>query len=255
MKSHIFFKCTTDEVCDSGTWMLQSLIKPEYILELTNSDFPMGRRKWNLVEGNTFCKLDVENDIQLTFSACYPGKFTCGLGQCIPLEDHCNIELNCEDQTDELNCAGIRTGNEYAKEKMPVSVTAEPITIYINVSLLGFPSISTKDGKISVDFYLNLRWYDLRLNLWNLDHDFSINSLSKEELDALWKPELDFVNSLLSESYSIQPLKGVLIKENDPSKEDISLATECNTYCNCYQIEFYFNNVSYLLSSIFISWQ
>ena len=234
MKSHIFFNCTTDEVCDSGTWMIQSLIKPEYILELTNSDFPMGRHKWKLVEGKTFCNHDVENDIQLTLSACYPGKFTCGPGQCIPLEDHCNIELNCEDQTDELNCAGIRTGNEYAREKMPVSVTAEPITIYINVSLLGFPSISTKDGKISVDFYLNLRWYDLRLDLWNLDHDFSKNSLSKEELDALWKPELDFVNSLLSELYSIQPLKGVLIKENDPSKEDISLATECNVYINCY---------------------
>ena len=30
----------------------------------------------------------------------------------------CNIELNCEDQTDEYNCAGIRIGNERGGKKI-----------------------------------------------------------------------------------------------------------------------------------------
>ena len=227
-KSHIFFKCVREGECDSGKWILQSLIKPEYKLELTNSDIPIGRQKWNLVQGDTICNNEIGSPIQLTFSPCYPGKFTCDSGQCIPLEERCNIELNCEDQTDENNCDGLKIGSNYAKEKIPVSATADPTIIYINVSLLAFPIISTKDNKFSTDFYLKLRWYDLRLNMWDLDHDFSKNSLSKEELDSIWKPELDIVNSLLSESYSTQPLKGVLIKENDPLNEDISLAMEGN---------------------------
>ena len=200
------------------------------MLELTNSDFPLGRQKWNLIQGDTICNNEIGSSIQLTFSTCYPGKFTCDSGQCVPLEERCNIELNCEDQTDENNCVGLKIGSNYAKEKIPVSVTADPTIIYINVSLQAFPSISTKDNKFSTDFYLKIRWYDLRLDMWDLDHDFSKNSLSKEELDAIWKPELDFVNSLLSESYSTQPLKGVLIKENDPLNEDISLGTEGNKW-------------------------
>ena len=205
------------------------MIKPAFRLELTNSDFPIGRQNWDLIQGDTICDNKIGSSIQLIFSPCYPGKFTCASGQCVPLEDRCNIELNCEDQTDEKNCFGLKLGSNYAKEKIPVSLTSEPITIFINVSLIAFPIISTKDTKFSTDFYLNIRWYDLRLDMWDLNYDFSKNSLSKEELDSLWKPKLSFVNSLLSESYSIQP-EGILIKENDPLNEDISLGTEGNKW-------------------------
>ena len=226
-KSHIFFICTRDEECTYGKWILQSLIDPEFMLELTSTDFPLGRQKWNLIQGKTICNNEIDNSIMLTFSQCYPGKFTCDSGQCIPLQQRCNIELNCEDQSDENNCSGLKLGNDYATEKMPVSVTAKPTMIYINVSLLTFPSISTKDVKFSADFYLNIRWHDLRVDMWNLNNDFSKNHISKEELYTLWKPEIAFVNSL-SQLFSSQPLKGILIKESDPKNEDISLANEGN---------------------------
>ena len=195
------------------------------MLELTNTDFPMGRHEWNLAQGKTFCDHEIGSSIPLTFSMCYPGEFTCDSGQCIPLEDRCNIELNCEDQADEYNCAAIKTGNEYGKENIPVSLSGEPIIIYINVSILALPSISTKDVKFTVDFHLNLRWYDLRLDTWDLNHDFYKNSLSRDEIDSLWIPKLAFVNSL-GQLYSIRPLDGTLIRESDPLEEDISLATE-----------------------------
>ena len=197
------------------------------MLELANSDFPMGRKIWNLNKGKSFCNNKIGDSVELTFSQCYPNKFTCDSGQCIPLEERCNIELNCEDETDENNCAGVRIGSGYSKGKIPVSLTAEPSIIFINVSLLAFPFINTKDVKFSADFNLNLRWYDLRLNLWDLDHDFYKNSLSKEELDDLWIPKLAFVNSL-GQLYSTKPSDGTLIKESDPLKEDNSLATEGN---------------------------
>ena len=224
IRSHIFFKCTIDNECETGKWYLQSLIKPEFMLELSNDYFPMGRQKWNLAQGKTFCKYEIGNLIDLTISQCYPGKFTCDSGQCIQLEERCNIELNCEDKTDEYNCAKIKTGNGYAREQVPVSVSSEPTIIYINVSLLALPSISTKHVKFSADFYLNLRWHDLRLNMWDLNHNFYKNSLSKEALDGLWMPKLAFVNSL-TQLYSIQSLQGILIRESEPLNEDASLAS------------------------------
>ena len=224
-RSHVFFKCSGNEECENGSWIIQSLIKPDIMLELASSDFPIGRNNWNFLHRKKIC--NVERSIQLAFSSCYPGKFSCDSGQCVSLEERCNIELNCEDQTDEYDCAGIKFGNEYASEKMPVSVTAEPTIIYINVSLLAFPSISTKEVKFTSDFYLNLRWHDLRINMWDVKHDYSKNSLSKEDLDALWKPKLAFVNTF-SQLYSIEQLQGLLIRESDPFSEDISLATEGN---------------------------
>ena len=214
----------------------------------------MGRQKWSLGQGKTICNYKIENPIQLSFSQCYPNKFTCDTGKCIPLDKHCNIELNCDDQTDENNCVGVKTGNQYVKEKIPVALNAEPTIIYINISLLALPIISTKDVKFAADFYLNVRWHDLRLDMWDLDHDFFKNSLSKEELDALWKPKLAFVNSL-SQLYSIQPSIGILIKESDPLAEDISLATEGkkNVVTICIIISIV--PLIYNLLSIYVSWK
>ena len=195
------------------------------MLELTNSHFPIGRQKWKLIDENGVCDHSIGNHIQLTLSQCYPGQFTCGSGLCIPLEDRCNIKLNCADQSDEYECAGIENGNEYAREKTPISMKAEQTVIYINASILSFPRISTKDNKFYADFYLNLRWYDLRINMLNLDQNYFKNTLSKEELDALWVPNLAFTNSL-GQLYSKRPMEGFLIRESDPLNEDISLAIE-----------------------------
>ena len=92
--------------------------------------------RWRTLQEKSVCNHKAGDDIQLTLSQCYPGKFTCDSGQCIPLQQRCNIELNCEDQSDENNCSGLKLGNDYATEKMPVSVTAKPTMIYINISLL-----------------------------------------------------------------------------------------------------------------------
>ena len=34
----------------------------------------------------------------------FENEFQCHSGQCIPLNEHCNGEENCEDKSDEINC-------------------------------------------------------------------------------------------------------------------------------------------------------
>ncbi len=41
----------------------------------------------------------------------------------------------------------------------------EAVVVYLNVSILALPYIDTAQLKFTADFYLNLRWYDLRVNL------------------------------------------------------------------------------------------
>jgi len=75
------------------------------------------------------------------------------------------VQVNCRDKSDEINCAYLRFGDNYAKELIPRDQEGLTLTVYINVSVLAFPAIETVNLKITADLYLNLRWYDLRITL------------------------------------------------------------------------------------------
>ena len=113
----------------------------------------------------------------------------------------------------------------YVKEILPVPETREPCMVYINVSINTYPVISTKNVRFTADFYLNLRWRDLRLTFWNLEHDFVKNGISQKNLGKMWQPKLVFKNSL-GQQNPIGSTSGTLIRDGSPLDEDISLATE-----------------------------
>ena len=133
-KSHIFFECDGNFKCNSGKWVLQSILKPEKILEFEGKT-PIGSKFWKSKKDVTFCNKKSEHIARLTFTQGFPGKFTCDSGHYISLEDRCNTEYNCKDHTDEVNCDNMEIKDEYVKELLPVSETREPCIVYINVSI------------------------------------------------------------------------------------------------------------------------
>ena len=194
------------------------------ILEFAG-DLPIGSQEWKAMQINALCNREEGYLRKLTLTQCYPHKFTCSSGHCIPLEDRCDIGFDCKDHTDEKDCHLIQTGKHYTKEILPVSESLDPCVIYMNVSILAFPVISTKDVKFTADFYLNLKWHDLRINLWDLNHKFTFNRLSKNDEETIWIPKLSFINSLGPVS-AIGSSTSFVIRENDPLEEEISLTTE-----------------------------
>ena len=68
------------------------------------------------------------------------------------------------DKSDEYNCDYLRFGPNYAKELIPRDEAGEIFLVYLNVSVLAIPSIDTVALRFTADFYLNLRWYDLRID-------------------------------------------------------------------------------------------
>ena len=66
----------------------------------------------------------------------------------------------------------------------------------MNVSVLAFPFIETIALKFTADFYLNLKWYDLRIDYRDLNTIHSLNTLGRADQDAIWTPKLGFTNAL-----------------------------------------------------------
>ena len=216
-KSHIYFVCIKDQKCTSGKWILQSLLNQNMTKELLDSEFPVGTKIWNAMG----------QEKKLTLTQCFQDKFTCDSGHCISLTDKCNVGYQCKDHTDEHYCNSLHVGNDYLKEILPISETVNTCIIFINISVLAFPLISTKDVKFTADFNLNLRWHDLRITLSDLDQDYNLNTLSTKEIETIWMPKVSFTNSL-GPLNPVDSLIGLFIQENAPLKDDISQATEGN---------------------------
>ena len=216
-----------------------------------NGKIPIGSHYWEFKSDGTFCNEKSGHKAKLTFSQCYLDKFTCKSGHCIPLDYRCNFELNCKDHTDEKSCQKIQITEDYVKEMLPVSENHEPCVVYINVSINSYPEISTKNVKFTADFYLNLRWKDLRLTFYDLDHDFVRNRMSQMDLEQVWQPNLMFKNALGPQN-PVGSITGTLIRETEPLQENIFIKKEsmfifilielilffsilfCNIYCKYF---------------------
>ena len=141
----------------------------------------LGTHVWEVTEDFAICKLMKNQTLELTFSQCYPNKYTCNNGDCINLRlvwsilkinvtfqsiyqlifysDKCNTEIDCVDKSDEYYCDYLRFGENYAKELVPRDESGSPLIVYMNVSVLAFPFIETVNLKFTADYFLNLKWY------------------------------------------------------------------------------------------------
>ena len=225
----MYFECDEEDLkpdCSSGHWILQSYWDPSYILQTNILDFPMGTHEWESKEDFALCNRFSGYHKQLTFSQCYPDKFTCGSGHCIDLADRCNSIPDCEDKSDENKCIHLKIDENYAKATLPVSESLDPCMVFINVTIFALPILSTKELRFTADFYLNLRWYDLRLTLLDLNLK---NRMSEKDLDSIWMPKILFSNSL-GPLKTVGSTVGRIIRENDPMDEDITQSIEGRYY-------------------------
>ena len=223
-KSHIYYDATTSK------WILQSFVNPNISITTKSKwpyDIPLGTVQWQVTTDSGLCQLPKDSVAELTLSICYPDKYTCNSGHCIHLNDKCDALIDCEDKSDESNCEPVIIGANYVKEMAPIPKSRDPCLVYINISVLSIPHIETVNLQFTADFYLNLRWYDLRLDFTDLKNITYVNKLGLPDLEAIWTPRLVFLNALGPYQTVIDDLSSGLVScEGMSLPEDISLSTE-----------------------------
>ncbi len=144
--------------------------------------------------------------------------------------NRCDTKFNCPDQSDEIGCDYLKIATNYNKELAPpsrVSYTSETILgeqdhndnshlmiVYLNLSIQALPSIDTVNLKFTVDFFLQLEWYDSRLSFRNLNEEPQLNRLSSFDLNNIWVPELLFMNALGSLQTKVDDKAAAYISRN-----------------------------------------
>ncbi len=80
--SHIYFDSSVKR------WRLQSLRHPTKFLDMAEKKthvLPIGTHDWAVGADVALCDKDPPEEIELTFSRCYPDMYSCDSGDCIPL--------------------------------------------------------------------------------------------------------------------------------------------------------------------------
>lgn len=92
----------------------------------------------------------------------------------------------------------------YAEQLSPSSKGTDPLPIYLNVSILALPSIKTVDLQFTADYFINMRWYDHRLQFKDLNDKSILNGVNTLDLLKIWSPSLKFLNALGWSMISLQ---------------------------------------------------
>ena len=161
-------------------------------------------RKYEIPNGNM--EFQINNDrkcyrdptiIMVNINACNESEFNCEDGSCIDLSLRCDAISDCTDGTDELNCTTVVLNKYYNKDIISGSSKnrSSKLQGHVETEILNFLDIDEPGGIIRVQFIINVRWSDRRLNFFNLKNSRFSNSLSDSEAASIWTPTLLFMNS------------------------------------------------------------
>ena len=109
----------------------------------------------------------------------------------------CDNNLDCEDMSDEDDCAFIRMRPGYSKELVPKPAPGKPAVVNTLITIQDIPDIDTFNTKLTVDYTVMMDWEDGRLEYHNLNTGFFDNALLKSDVkENIWIPVLSMENGL-----------------------------------------------------------
>jgi len=179
-------------------WTLQSLRKPHVYAQANTPFYPFGNMMWKIF--NDTCTVDQPEgvrEMELSFNSCNDEEFNCLDGTCVSMNGRCDGNVDCDDRSDELECAIIKLEPSYIKHLPAPAVEGETATVlYTRVALLGVFNVMEVDSRITFQFDLRIRWNDARLTFQNIKEDIGKNTLTVTDKKTMWIPALYFVNTV-----------------------------------------------------------
>ena len=177
-------------------WTLTIEHKPDVFAtcesELTS--FILGNHDWK-VTNNQSCYSGGTEVKKLSFSTCSLEQYTCNDAFCVNLTSRCDGKVDCEDQSDELNCRLVEQSRAYKKHLPPPPQDKETkVKVKVSVEVINVGGIDEIEAAVEFQFILQMTWCEVRLNFLNLRASGRSN-LETQEIEYLWVPKLVFYNT------------------------------------------------------------
>nr|XP_045603328.1 uncharacterized protein LOC123761370 [Procambarus clarkii] len=178
-------------------WLLYQINNPHIQARMmTTSEllYPVGVHKFEISGDNC------ENQMHtLKLTSCRQNMFTCGDGKCIDLNQRCNLELDCDDHSDELNCETLIVPPGYEKRLPPPKVNSyTPASVSIDCKILLVRKLDLINSQLVMDIVIRKTWYDSRLHYKNLHSDNNLNQI--DDINLVWFPEVTMLGSDFSQA-------------------------------------------------------
>ena len=115
------------------------------------------------------------------------------------MEERCNSEFDCIDESDEMGCKLIIFKESYNKNIPPITKEigkkALPANVSISITLMKVVEIEEADHSIHLQFQITLMWMENRVTYQNLKEQSSLNALTLEDIKAIWLPLIVYDNT------------------------------------------------------------
>ncbi|XP_071524602.1 LOW QUALITY PROTEIN: uncharacterized protein [Panulirus ornatus] len=171
---------------NNDTWLIKSRLEKgvEARMVIKNpSDYPFGLHTWD-VTGDTCA----QEQVQLLLTSCLTTEFTCSDGSCITKTKRCDQQVDCPDNTDELNCEVIMFPEGYSSELAPPAFDSPLTSLRIALDITSIREFDILGFKLAIDIIQSIMWRDARLVLKNLRPGDFPNEANMNE--RLWLPDI-----------------------------------------------------------------
>ena len=176
-----------------------------------------------------------ERNKLIKLTSCGEGSFTCDDGQCIDIEERCDQNPNCFDQSDEVGCKMLVKSETYKKTIAPFifqkSTGIVPVTVNVSIEIISLLKFMEVDLEFVLKFQIKSEWFDKRLTYWNLKLSRYANALSMDEKGSIWLPILVFTNTDHNEVTAGDADSEVTItRESDFVRSEPNVVEEINIF-------------------------
>ncbi len=177
-------------------WQVRNRFGQETVLghvDHADKGYITGTQNWTLTCSPTTLS-DPVNQNPLKLSQCKDDEFSCfTLGECLPIIKRCNGRQDClHDMSDEEDCDIFKISAHNYQVRQPPN---DDTTLNVEMILDEIGDFQELKSSNTVQFRLNMIWFEERLVFRNLEEQAESNVVPHKLREKLWLPTLYFANN------------------------------------------------------------